>query len=254
MEQETEQLGHILNCKIESTVPPMNCDMSLSSIMILVGKNGTGKTFVLVLQYICATYLIAHFSGVLMTEELQKQLLQKIVSGSLDTKELTGEFTFTYKSVILSFKADKGEITWVSVTMTSTKKIIPTPVIYMSSAARLYAGIKTYMTMRKMFIDMGLSQEEYLEKLGEIYKMYDMTYYETVIGKLDKSYTLSEDLQKSLVEKYDFTDTIVSVRLEDTEILVTRESGKEHSVANMGSGEQALFTIFICGEIIRRTD
>ena len=252
MDKPRKSVGHIKNVKIKSESPKLNINMSIGEILILIGKNRTGKTFILVMQYIANSYLMAHLSGQVMPTS-NELMLQHLVDGSLDIKDLEGEFEFTYEHCTFSFKATNGKVSDISIITDSTVDLVGTPVIYLSSGARLFQPFKTYMILKEGLKKANMNEEQIFTELFKAYKHYDMTFYELVLANLDKPYILEDELQKTLKDNYDLEDTIISLEKVDNDIIVTRESGTKHSVSTFGSGHQSIMTMMVFTKIIQRS-
>lgn len=251
---DKQGIGQVKNLKFNSEKPKLNIDMDLNNLVVLCGKNGTGKSFVLVMQYIANSYLMAHLarqSGENISID-NLELLQHLMDYSLDIKDLTGTFSFEYEHCTLTFTTEEGEVRDIKVTQDGDVELVGTPVIYLSSNGRLFQPFKTYMILKETYQNSDMTADESFEALAQLYKHYDLTFYELVLHHLDRPYTLSEDLQQILKEHYDLPDTIVSLEKVSNDIIITRESGEKHSVSKLGSGHQAIVTMMIFTKIIHR--
>lgn len=251
MDKPTKGTGQIKNVEFNSEKPKLNVNMDLNNLTILCGENGTGKSFVLVMQYIANSFLMAYFSGHNTGIE-NTEFLQHLIDYSLDMEDLTGTFKFEYEHCTLTFVTEEGEVRDVKVTQDEDINLVGTPIIYLSSAGRLFQPFKSYMILKETYQNSNMSPNESFEALAQLYKHYDLTFYELVLHNLDRPYILDDNTQQILKEHYDLPDTIVSLEKVGSDIIITRESGEKHSVSKLGSGHQAIVTMMIFTKIIHR--
>lgn len=203
------------------------------AINLLVGENGSGKTFLLVHSFV-ATYImkIIELGGDSIAAA------QTTCATCFDNFEtFTGSFKLSMSNDLeLEVKIEEGVVTFCEMTGEGTV----TPVVYLSSAMRTFEPIHNYLKIRKGISKHGdqLVPEEF-EKILMFFKLYDVSYLEGLIGKCP--ILLSE-----AVELFDFGDDYpvkLDVDLDASEFFVKTKEGNTRKLTSYGSGHQAILNM-----------
>ena len=120
--------------------------------------------------------------------------------------------------------------------------------IYMSAQTRLlnsfdmYLTVKKYMKLGKM-TDPGFD----LEELLKTYRIYDIFFFEKMLGYYEKGYKLKADLVKTLKDNYDFKEEVSEIFLNQAtnSLYYRNSSGVEKHVSCLSAGEQSLVNMFV---------
>jgi hypothetical protein len=239
-------IGHIHEMSVVCNNPDLkfNKPIEFRPLLLLVGPNGSGKTFVLVtsyfLGYLAQTIIQMRISGASINEEEMIKFLGKNVYNDFDL--LQGSVSCSYDSgAYLSVTFDNGNITNHVINIPDTVNTL-TPIIYMSSNLRLFSSMEMYLKMRKLSNVFTLEQA--LPVMLQHYKLYDATYVETLINSCPIKFT---NIMKESLKKFDFTDDIVSLGVDifDCTFYVELANGKRKLLNTYGAGHQAIINMTV---------
>lgn len=251
MSQVTQ--GQIKKINFNITEPFQATDQSLDitgSLSVMVGQNGTGKTFILILTYILTTICAA---VVYRTPyEILKQLAQFTFDHCFDDQNIDGTVGCEFTSgADISVILEKGKV--VDVSYNGFENInTATPAVFMSSGMRLFSSIKQYLKLRKMFIQHATNeptQEEIVQHMlveGE-YKLYDVTYIEKLIHKCP--IVIPDNIHRVFKEDYDFKEDIKEFDVDldkcDFYIIEGNEFASTKYASTYGNGHQAVLNMMV---------
>jgi len=241
-----KSIGHISHLVINITEPlSMNFDhIEMNSLNLYTGKNGTGKTFVLVnvfvLSYIMSAIVHAKLKGPQLNE-----LAQFTFDKSFDNQNIDGIVGADWVSgAFLRVTLLGGKIH--SVVYSGLEEITAAPpATFMSAPMRTFNAIQMYLKLRKVYNIDG-NHDALMIKLLNDFKLYDVMYLEGLIHKLPKN--IPDNILKTFKESYDVKDDLrtFEVDLEKCDFFVTIGDEKQPKyMSTYGSGHQALFNMFL---------
>jgi len=138
-------------------------------INFLVGSNGTGKTFVLVTQWLTQSILNARL---ISKRDVPLEFVQQLVDGCYDS-ELDGEIGVHYKDTVsIEIEFEKGKVVSCNIDVLNPE-LRPRAAIYMSKNTRTFDQMTPYYALRKT-----MSADEIVGK--KIFKAYDSVFLETL--------------------------------------------------------------------------
>ena len=232
-------IGNIRSMTFKLEDPPLNIDeMELREIMILVGSNGSGKS--LVLKFNWALAMITHSTigarkmGAPITVN---ETAQFVLDNTFVDQNFTGKVECFFENGTTSVELKDGKVTSAGVDLDPGVNSCPTP-IFMSTDLRTFEQIKQFLKMEKMA---GGDKEKMLES----YRLYDITYIESLKMKLSGGLTLPSafrDIMKNYeLDKYDFREFFI----EDETVKFKNGEGKARDLATLSKGEQSLVNMFL---------
>jgi hypothetical protein len=214
--------------------PALDIDkMEMNNIMILIGQNGTGKTFIMICHYVIQSILVGAVQKVPSLEELA----QTIFDLCFDEVNWTGEMKFEDEHNSLEIIFDKGKVIKVNCTIIDEKSI-RSP-MYLSKNTRQFPFIVGYLQARKAFTPQGRFDETSFEKLSKMYKMYDITFMESLIARSPIPAPLD------FVTDYNFKVQPEKL-IVDTDVctIQVEQAGTMKTASIFSAGEQALMIMF----------
>jgi hypothetical protein len=236
--------GSIKEMSIKLNDPKMDLDFTdIRQLMLLVGKNGTGKTFMLIttwfLTYVLQARIISDMEGRVFDAE---PFAQFVFDNTFHTPEnMTGSLQGRFENgPTIHIDIDQGKITAVYIN-TAPEINTPMPVIYMSSNLRLFTAMDMYLSMRKMTGE--IQPDKIIAKMLGAYKLYDIAYVEGLISRMP--ITASQKLKDRFTE-FDITENIEQFDVDPSDCkFFAIVDGKRKDLCTYGNGHQALFNMFI---------
>ena len=255
----SKSIGHIAKMSLNITQPQKFDipEMNFHELSLFVGKNGTGKTLILKLNW-CFSMIANYFAIskiAKMNFDYAKEF-QFIMDKSFDDQNFDGkiEAFFENMTVIAEFKEGKVMLVDASFDDGTMPNSVP---IFMSKDTRLFDNFVKYMKMKKA---LGITanihgfNDEIYAKLSGIYKLYDIMFMEQMIEGLD-NYILSEDLKKKLADDFEIKAVLdkIVIDYDECEIYtintVTEEKTK---ITRLSSGEQAIINMLLANIVLRK--
>lgn len=226
---------HINNMKFDK--------MEFNKICIFVGPNGTGKTFVLILNWIvnitANTYIISK------NLSIASQTLQFLLDKSFTNQDFTGPVEADFENLSLSFELDKGKVNKFNIT--TSEELRPSGMaVFMSKNTRTYDQVLAYLKTKKMLglsKHIDLSSVNDIMKLSELYKIYDILFIEKLINKITPVLKFDKDTQEMFKTSYDLD--VVSLQYDDekTDITYTDSKNITKSTTMLGAGHQSVLNM-----------
>ena len=246
---ETKSLGHAMNVRFELESPiKMTIDsMDLGSIVLMVGKNGTGKTLInkLVFFTTFVTFLeLTEKSNPALAKAFERDarlssnmdratyLFQNTFS---DPKEFTGHIVTHFENGSLECDVKEGEICnlMTSYDANVTDGTYPK---YMSISTRLFSQMEAILMMDKMLPNEGVLVH---------YRLYDVMHCHRIRQFAQEVSTISEDLVKLLKEGYDTDIVSLSYDENNCQFSFVDSTGKQRLVSSLGAGHQSIINIML---------
>jgi len=252
---ENNKLGHVSTLKLQITAPiPMDHDMDIRALVLMTGKNGTGKTVILKLNWIiCAMAYIAVVGN--LEDPALSEVAQFYIDNTFDDHDIDGIIGGTFESgASLEITCKEGKVL-TSVMIKDPSVTIASHPIYMSSETRLISESVRYMRYCKScsILFKVAENEENLKSVLHLYKLYDALFMESLLIRLNAGFTLTQitELQTRL-DTFEQDLTIKGIKISDKQddILYTADGEKWSSVRLLGAGHQALLTMTLGGMTI----
>lgn len=212
-------------------------DLTLNEIMLLVGKNGTGKTFVNKVVFALSNIAVmAQSHGVSDIKPLAKH----VIEGTFDNVDFTGTLSLTYDNgakIIVGF--NEGEI--INAYMLDVQKgdQFP-PAVYMSTGMRLFSNMDHYLKLRtRLLKDEKFLNEEAIKELLEDYRLYDILAVEKLI--MSCPIDLNQDYLNG------FEDMVWPLTLDVSDdkkkFVLNYPDGSQKQASVLGNGEQSVINM-----------
>lgn len=243
-----DKVGQFKTLTINTTEPfKLFCeDMEFKKIVVMVGENNSGKTFILIniwcLGYITNAVVMANQSIPGVHKDLDRNAItQFCYDHSFSDLKMHGTVSCVFESrVKTSIKFDNGKVVETKITGLTGNESPDLP-IFMSSQMRTFEAISMYLKLRKM---VGTTdQKTLLTEMLKNFKLYDVMYLEKVIARMPRTLT-TKDLK--FLKRLDMTDKYeeIGVDLEKCDFYVVFK-GERKYLTTFGSGVQALFNMWM---------
>ena len=234
-------LGNIKDVTIKTTHPQLNMDTLAfnEALNLFVGKNGTGKTFLLITTWVCTCVINYKIDAGSNPIDL-KPIADFIAKNSFDDyQNIEGEIKCTYTTgASISITLSKGSVSSVIANLPSTVGITTMPV-YMSSAMRLFDSIDLYLKVRSSINK--TKETEVVEAMLGFYKLYDIMYVERLIAR---SPIKIDDEDRARLESYGIKGEFDSLNVNST-CSVIMIDGTQRELSSYSHGEQAVINLIL---------
>lgn len=226
----------------------LNIDkMTINSLCLFVGQNGTGKTLVLILQWV--TSMMSNAIAVTRAKGLpldKPKFFQELLDRSFSKECFDGKIEVYYENATLTAVINNGIVESVSL---DNDEVTPNGnPIFMSKDTRLFTSYVQYMKLKKMLAITTPFQEtspENIEKILGMYKIYDALFMENMLDKLH-NFILPDKLKKTIKDDFDIKHDIHTL-IVDTEasdiFFINEKQDVKTSISTLSSGEQALLNM-----------
>lgn len=245
--EEGRPLGKLtsMNLFIESPIKMNFLDLGLKELNILVGMNGTGKTFVMVcawvMNYIMHTLVAKRNAGdnSITDDNIGQFVIQYSLSPSL-----TGVIKARFESgSTLDVSVKDGKVLSVVPNMSDDIDQSAMPV-YMSSNFRTFSSMCTYLSVRKACGK--TAHTEIIQEMVNHFKLYDVMNMERLILRMPIKI---DPAAMTALRDTGFGDNIksIDVDLDKCEFTAELHSTGVRRVIDRwyGSGHQALLNMFV---------
>lgn len=254
MEKKKVSMGHLQ--KIHMNIEGMFKDLELDGvreISLYVGQNGTGKTFLLIMQWILGTMGTAYLCSAKSMADYEK-MLQLFFDKSFDDQTFTGKIGAAYEYLEINFELENGKVKDLDIILTDNSvQVEPSGMpVFMSKNTRLFTEIVKYLKTKKM---LGMTgpitdyDDKKLMDLCDMWKIYDIMFIERMCMQLsDPNFKIKDKAKESFVEN--LKKEIVKVSYDEANcsfIVHEIKDGKEitYPATTLSSGEQAWLNMFI---------
>lgn len=229
-EEKKKALGHIKTMKIDTDQPAeMKFDMEYNTLMLICGKNGTGKSLVMKYSWALSTIASIMVNGGSIAPPL-KTVAQDILNGTLEDQNINGELGIVFERGNISVTLENGIVTKADFHCDDNVTAAAVPV-FMSKVTRTFSQIQQYLKLEK---------EVGQVKMSKMYRLYDMLYIEKLKHHLTNGFKLPENIKTALdnmdMAKHDIQELI----LENETIYYLNKKGEKKSMSTLSDGEQSL--------------
>ena len=246
---KTNKSYQIKSLELELDEPKMAYgEMKISSLLILVGANGTGKSLVLKIIWFMAMVAFdrARIKEFKMSPEVFANVVQFTLDNTFHKQSFSGRFLAKFEGEFsIEVKVKMGMIIDMKFVGFDEDVIdgfnIPK---YLSSNMRLFDAIGHYLQFRKVLNGTNRElSESSMQKLLESYRLYDLMYIEGLITKCPIS--IRPELNEKLVD-YDFTKEMDKFDV-DLDLCDFFISGPDlyQECKTLGAGHQAIINMFV---------
>ena len=254
MKRKLATMGHLQ--KLHMHIEGMFQNFELNdqkSISLYVGANGTGKTFVLIMQWLLGTMGAIYLASGKSMQEYEKAL-QFLFDKSFDDQKFTGKIGAAYEYLEISFELDNGKVKDLEIILTDPSIQVESEgmPVFMSKNTRLFSEIVKYLKTKKLLGMTGaitLYDDKKLIELCDMWKIYDVLFIERMLQRLSTpNFKIQDAAKKSFVDT--MNKEIVNVTYDEANCAFTVheiKDGKEitYNAASMSAGEQAWLNMFI---------
>jgi len=179
--KESKSIGHISDITLETTAPVKfeHVKVAFGMLNLLVGANGSGKTFVNINVYclctLCDMIVAARLHNLQISVTEQAQF---IWDRCFSDQNIHGKIGATFQSgADISVVFEEGKVKTVEYNIPEEINS-PLGMAYMSSQMRTFNAISLYLKLRKR---LGDDPQKRLLELMKDYKMFDVMYIEKLI-------------------------------------------------------------------------
>lgn len=254
MEKKKVSMGHIqkIHMNIDGLFKNFELD-GQKEIALYVGQNGTGKTFILIMQWLLGSMGTIYLNSAKSMPEYEK-ILQFFFDKSFDNQTFTGKIGAAFEYLEISFELDNGKVKDLDIILTDPSVEIHSDgmPVFMSKNTRLFSEIVKYLKTKKLLGMTGeitLHDDKKLEQLCDMWKLYDIFFIERMLMRLsDPNFKIKDKAQESFVET--LKKEIVKVSYDEPNcslIVHEMKDGKEetYSATLLSAGEQSWVNMFI---------
>jgi len=247
-----KELGGIekLSMAITEPIKFEQFEMDINSIMILVGANGTGKTFILKMNWL----ILAQISFMIAARENnvpfnEKTNLQFLVDNTYTRHGLEGTVTGHFKDGnSYSFTITGGDVQSITNNIKGSVKECAQPV-FMSKDTRTFEDICKYIQFKNMLdIPKGFpTTQEALSKILKMYRIYDIFFMEKILSGMENISDASMKLFSERIKTYIPSKTFKEFQVlhSTADITYCDENGKDQSLTSLSAGEQSIINMIL---------
>jgi hypothetical protein len=174
---------------------PFDTKMEMRSLTLIAGMNNTGKSFINKLIWASATFfntkLVEHTTGIKEETKTDEELLQFILDNTFTGNDITGAIELNARDEILKvahynirFEMKDGKVTWVKFAWPKDAQPMGA-ITYLSKEARDFSNIERYLKTKKMMGVTELATWDDIEKLCDMWKLYDVFAIEMLLAKFE---------------------------------------------------------------------
>ena len=242
-----KKITQIKNITLDITKPmPMTAqEIELRMMNVIVGMNGTGKTFIMVTGFVLSQVATVIVHAKLTGEQL-KMSAQFFVDNCFDAKDITGMLSAKFENdAIVRLVLEEGKVVYVYYDDFGAIEDIA-PVRYMSSAMRTFSAIKMYLSSRKMAAKLALGdQNKIIELMVEDFKLFDVMHVEGLIMKMPLK---ADSRMQEYLADFDIKEEIeefgVDLDKNDFFLIEKKDKNKKY-MTMMGAGHQSIYNMLL---------
>jgi hypothetical protein len=227
-------------------------DIEFNKLSLFVGANGTGKSFIMILVWIC-NYIANIFLLTGKSMEDYEKVLQFLFDKSFDNQDFTGKVKAVFENLLVEFEMDNGKVKNLTINYPD-KTVLVEPMgvpIYMSTKTRLFSDVEQYFKFKKMMKigDLTTLDEETTKNLTGMYKIYDIVFMERMKIRIsDPNFKINPEALKSFKETVNKEITNITYDSNTCEFTVHEIKDSKpisYRATSMSAGEQSWINMFI---------
>ncbi len=230
-----KDLGNLQMLHLDIDQPiKMKVDLTMQSINLYVGKNGSGKSLILKIIWALSTIMVFKVNKKCSDIELE-QVAQYVWDNTFEDNNFTGAIKAIHIGGNIGINLRDGKVILISVNIAESIKECSTP-IFMSTTMRTFEEIERYFKLQdKIGID----------SIPEYYKLYDSIYANKIKDQFEKIIFVDEKLEESIkkfeMDKYGIKEFF----LKDEKFMYLNDKGEEKQMASFSKGEQSLLNMML---------
>ncbi len=257
-EDTIRQFAGFTHVRLNMTQPLQMTDMDLEfkKLNLIVGKNGAGKSLLNKLNWVAVTFLNSKITEKIYNVKESKpdiELLQFMMDHTFDDQNFHGTLEFYMRDELLKvsyyslkFEIDQGKV--ISVFFEFPPDVVPSAgATYISTFVRDFSNIERYLKMKNMLGIGNLTSWEDIEKLCQMFKIYDILALEGIIPKFESAGETLTKLKEmgtmGLMDEFDLVD--LEVDRQKGEIYYYDKENTKHRVSALGAGEQSIIMMLV---------
>lgn len=252
-----KSIGHIKAMSIHLTQPQkFEIDkMEFNQICMFTGQNGSGKTLILKLNW-CFSWMANDFAiGAIQNLQIDyKKEFQFVMDKSFDDNNFDGKVEVFFENATIVAEFKNGEV--VMIDYNADEGVIPNNFpTFMSKETRTFDTFVKYMKMKRALDIKGtflkFTSEE-IEKLTDIYKLYDIVFLERMLETMD-CHILEEETKQQLTEMFDVKFEIDQIIVDYTECElygVNLKTNKKFKLTRLSAGEQSILNMTLAPKLL----
>lgn len=217
---------------------------NINNLTLLVGKNGTGKSFIMKL-----TWLVNMVSGTLSSEEGQKfseedikHLITLLIRRSLfdsDTLDLELLATINDNGEYVNFHYRNDEVVFTDINITSKDHPMPR---YLSTNTRLFSGLANANKPNEDFFNDSLN----IRLEDTIIPFYDFLFANGFSSICKDEYLeIDEERVKRFKDNYEIDITAIKYDSNKNTFLYKDSTGAEKNCNRLSNGQQSLVIMLL---------
>ena len=231
-------------------------DLEFRKLNLIVGKNGVGKSLMNKLNWVAVTFLSSKITEKIYNIQDSKpdtKLLQFMMDNTFDDQNFHGTLEFYMRDELLKvsyytlkFELDYGEV--ISLTCDFPPDVVPSAgATYLSTFVRDFSNIERYLKTKNLLGIGNLTSWEDIEKLCQMFKIYDILALEGIIPKFENAGETLTKLKEmgtmGLMDDFDLVD--LEVDRQKGEIYYYDKGNTKHRVSALGAGEQSIIMMLV---------
>ena len=256
-EDRIRQFAGFTHAHINLTVPVnMNADLDFKQLNLIVGKNGAGKSLINKLNWVAVTFFnskIVEKVHNLTESKTDVELLQFLMDNTFDQQDFTGELKFYVREELLKvifytfkFKIDGGKVSDISFDF--PPDVLPSNgATYLSTFVRDFSNIELYLKTKNMLGIDKLTDWTDIEKLCQMFKLYDILAIEQVIPKIENAGKMLSQFKEAksmgLLDDFDLVD--MEVDRKKGELYYYGKDKVRTRLSTLGAGDQSIIMMIV---------
>jgi len=252
-------VGNIKSLEVNITSPiEMNFGkIDFNNLNLYVGQNGSGKSLILKTSWICNLlgqyYAIEQqgYKGI----DFEKECTF-LFDHTFDANNFEGKIECVFENAEISITLNNGKCTNIIFATFKSLEQSNLP-IFMSKDMRTIDNMVTYMKTKKLLgitNDIFSSDKTQLEKILQMYKIYDVMFVEQFLSKAN-GYRVTKELQDAL-DKYESRELKLTAIHVDTVACTIKDvdsvTNKITDLSTLSGGAQSLIVMILGNSVLTK--
>ena len=266
MNDKISQFSGFTETKLTLTSPvQFDTKLEYKRLTLMTGMNNTGKSFLNKLMWASATFfnmkLIEKVIGIKDSEKSDEEIFQYILDNTFDGNNINGAVEFNARDEILKvayynirFEMKDGKIDWLKFSWPEDAQPMGA-ITYLSKDARDFTNIERYLKTKKLLGITEIDNWESIEKICEMYKLYDVFAIEQLLIKFESANKYLTALQAlaginggsagadELMSGMDIKS--INYDKENMKVEYQNSKGQTMPISSMGLGSQSILTMLM---------